>query len=164
MKSLDSGEQRHVLAARGWIELGLTADAFDELDSIAPECRAHPDVLEVRWNACFMAKNWAQATDVAFKLTRMAPDRFSGWWQLSFALHEMGLTQEAFDSLVSVRHRFSGEWMTHYHLARYLVQLGRVKEGRAALRRALEIEPKQRLAALEEPDLEPLRMEMQRKR
>jgi len=59
-----------------------------------------------------------------------------GWWMLSFALHEMKCTQEAYENLAAARDKFSGEWILHYNLACYLSRLGRLDEARVSLKHA----------------------------
>jgi len=49
IKPLSETDQRHLLAAQGWVELGNHIEADSELDKIVNEYRVHPDVLEVRW-------------------------------------------------------------------------------------------------------------------
>ena len=153
---LTTAEIKHVIAAQGWIELGLFAEAFAELDDIPPGRRGHPDVLEVRWNACHGARQWDQAVAVARELASVASGRFAPWWMISFALHELKRTQEAYDNLAAVRGRFDAEWIVHYNLACYLVQLGRIDEARPCLARAFEINPEQRELARQDQDLAPL--------
>lgn len=160
---MTDSDKNHLLAAQGWHELGLSTEAFAELDNITPEHRGHPDVLVIRWNVYREAEKWNEAIVVAGGITVTAPDRFDGWWMLSFSLHELKRTQEAHDNLASVLKRFSGEWLAHYNIACYLVQLGRVQEAHVSLKCALGLNPKQRTAALKDPDLEPLWIEMQRK-
>jgi Flp pilus assembly protein TadD len=160
--TLTSSELRHLEAAQGWTELGLVDEAFAELDNIEPRHRAHPDVLEVRWNAYHATQKWMDACEVARAITKVAPERFNGWWMLSFALHALKETQEAYENLASVRYKFGVEWMLHYNLACYLAQLGRLKEARVALARALQFNPEQRAIASQDPDLEPLRCEIQK--
>jgi tetratricopeptide (TPR) repeat protein len=154
--NLSDDDRRHTTAALGWLELGLFAESFAELDNVAPENRANPNVLVVRWTVYHAANEWMEAAEVARRLTTVAPDFFDGWWMLSFALHEMKRTQEAHDNLASVIERFKGEFLAHYNLACYLVQLGRVEEARGSLKCALTLNPAQREVALSDPDLEPL--------
>ena len=160
---MTDSDSRHLLAAQGFLELGLLADAFAELDEIPAEHRAHPDVLAVRWGVFQAAKKWSDAIDVARWLTLSAPDRFDGWWMLSFALHELKRTEEAYENLASVMDKFKGEHIAHYNLACYLAQLGRLDEARLSLKHAFVLNPKQRAVALEDPDLEPLWLELPRK-
>ena len=150
------------MAAQGWIELGLFADAVDELESIKPRNRKNADVLTVRWAACSGAKKWEEAIELAQTLVEIAPDRFDGWWMKSYALHEMKRTQEAYENLAAVIPKFSREHTAHYNVACYLVQLKRVDDAREYLKVAFALEPKMRQGALEDPDLEPLWAEIRR--
>ncbi len=49
MNQLDPQDSKHVEAAKGWCELRAFQEASLELDKIAPKQRAHPSVLEARW-------------------------------------------------------------------------------------------------------------------
>jgi hypothetical protein len=49
MKPLEPPDSLHVQAAQGWCELHAFAEADTELDKIDASLRAHPKVLEVRW-------------------------------------------------------------------------------------------------------------------
>lgn len=159
---MTDSDKRHLLAAQGWIELGMFADAVDELKSIAPRNRKKADVLAVRWAACSGAKQWEAAVEIAITLIETAPDRFDGWWMKSYALHEMKRTQEAYENLAAVIPKFSREHTAHYNVACYLVRLGRVDDAREYLKVAFALEPKMRKGALEDPDLEPLWAEIRR--
>ena len=77
---------------------------------------------------------------------------------------ELKRTQEAYDNLAKVSERFKGEHILHYNTACYLTQLGRLDEARTALKHALVLNPEQRLAAINDPDLKPLRDEIQRRK
>jgi hypothetical protein len=49
MKKLSPPDSHHLKAAEGWLGLGNYLEANDELENIGPQMRAHPDVLEIRW-------------------------------------------------------------------------------------------------------------------
>ena len=49
MKPLAAPDRHHLRVAQGGLELGNYAEAKEELELSAPELRAHPDVLEIRW-------------------------------------------------------------------------------------------------------------------
>jgi hypothetical protein len=49
MESLNLNDARYVEAAEGWLGLGNHLVANNELEHITPQMRAHPDVLQVRW-------------------------------------------------------------------------------------------------------------------
>jgi hypothetical protein len=49
MKALQPPDSLHLQAGHGWCELHSFREANGELEKIAPKLRAHPSVLEVRW-------------------------------------------------------------------------------------------------------------------
>jgi hypothetical protein len=63
-KSLPFHDQRHLEAAQGWFELGKHLEANEELENITAENRAHPAVLEVRWQIYANVKKWDAALDI----------------------------------------------------------------------------------------------------
>jgi tetratricopeptide (TPR) repeat protein len=156
-------DQIHLEAAEGWLQLRLHVEAFEELENVTPENRAHPDVLSLRWEIYTAAKSHVAAEAVAEGLTRVAPKKFDGYWMRSHSLRELGRTQDAYDALAAVRQKFSGEWMLHYHLAIYLCLLGRLDEARISLERTFDLNPDHRIDALEDEDIEQLWTEIQRK-
>jgi len=119
MKPLDPPENLHVLAAEGWLELGNTAEANEELEKISPGLRAHPDVLSVRWHIYAAAKQWEAALDIAIAVTTLAPDEANGWVQRSCSLHKLARTEEARELLLNVLGRFPLNAAIRYNLACY---------------------------------------------
>ncbi len=141
--------------------LGNHAEADTELERIPAQLRVHPDVLEIRWNIFAHAKKWEACVDIAAAIIRVDPDRPEGWTHRSFALHELKRTQEAFDLLAPVVERFPENWTIPYNLACYCAQLGRLAEAKRWLGKALAIDRRSvQEAAIDDPDLEPLRGEI----
>ena len=89
----------HLEAAQGWLELGNHEEANEELELIDAPLRSHPDVLEVRWDIYAKVTNWEACLDIGKAMVKLAPRRFTGWINRSFALHELKRTQEACDQL-----------------------------------------------------------------
>jgi predicted Zn-dependent protease len=157
MQSLPPPDWHHLRAAEGWLELGNDREATAELDRIAPEFTAHPDVLEARWHLGAHAKQWERCVAIANAILKRDPDRPTAWIHRSFALHEARRTQEAFDQLVPVARRFPTVWTIPYNLACYCAQLGRLKESRAWLEQAVALDKATvKRAARHDPDLKPL--------
>ena len=91
----------HLEAAEGWLELGNHIEANEELERITPLMRAHPYVLEMRWNIYAKAKKWEMAAEVAHALTTMLPENSFGWIHWAYSLHELKTNTrslECFDS------------------------------------------------------------------
>lgn len=165
LPTLPKADLHHLNAAEGWLGLGDWRSAEDELEAITPELRAHPDVLEVRWQVDAAAKRWEACVQIATSLSKVAPERPFGWIHRSFALHELKRTQEALDNLMSVVERFPKDATMHYNLACYECQLGRLEKARHWLAQAFELgdSKSMRLMALEDDDLRPLWEEYRQK-
>jgi hypothetical protein len=69
-KLLGSLDQRHLEAAQGWLGLGNHLEANEELEQITPEYRAHPAVLQIRWQIYAQAKKWEGALHIASALAQ----------------------------------------------------------------------------------------------
>ena len=158
MKSLQPPDTLHLQTAQGWFELGDHVEADAELDKIRAKYRAHPDVLELRWQIYAKAKRWDACLEISTAITKTAPERAVGWISRSFALHEMKRTQEAWDNLFAVAERFPNVATVSYNLACYAAQLGKLWESQQWLKQAFNIgdAKKLKLMALDDPDLKPL--------
>jgi tetratricopeptide (TPR) repeat protein len=155
--TFDLTDKRRLLAAEGWLELGLPVDAHGELEKITPALRDHPDVLEVRWHIYAAEKKWAACVEVATAVIKLAPDRSDGWIHRSFALHEMKKTQAAFDLLLPVADKFPDVWTIPYNLACYASRLHQFDEAQKWLKQAVVVDEETvREAATEDKDLKPL--------
>jgi len=148
----------HLQAAQGWFELGDHLEADEELEQMSPQNRAHPAVLEVRWAIYAAAKKWEAALDIAATFIQLAPEYLFGWLHRSFALHELKRTAEARDNLLIALDKFPDESILRYNVACYECQLGRLEQAKHWLKKAFKMGNARRmkLAALEDPDLEPL--------
>ena len=164
VKFLESPDHHHLSAASGWLELGNWREANDELEFIQAENRAHPAVLNLRFQIYAAAGKWETCVEIADALVQKAPDFPSCWILRSSALHALGRTQEASELLVPVAGRFPDEWLIRYHLARYAVELGNRKAARKWLEAAFEVgDPKQvKLLALEDPVFDRLWVEIRK--
>ena len=158
MKPLTPPDSLKLRAAEGWLELGNHVEAMVELEQIRPKSRNHPDVLELRWQILAQVKEWQGCLAVAQLLTMKAPQRATGWINLSFALHELALTKEAWENLFAVAEKFPREPTISYNLACYGAKLGRLWEAEQWLKRAFKVGEVQVLKrlALSDPDLKPL--------
>ena len=157
---LEPPDSIHLKAAEGWLGLGNHIEANEELENIAPHFRVHPDVLEIRWQIYAKENKWEACADIARAVTKLAPERPSGWIHLAYSLRRAkgGGLEAARDALSSVAGKFPKVSIIPYNLACYACQLGNLKEAWAWLEKAFNIgDSKQlKLMALADPDLEPL--------
>jgi tetratricopeptide (TPR) repeat protein len=151
-------DQIHVKAAEGWLGLGNIHEAQTELDKVPPEQSIHPDILEIRWTIYTIKKDWKTALDIACALLRIAPERLEAWTHRSFCLHKLKRTKEALDGLLPALEKFPEEYIIQYNIACYACQLGDLKQAFNCLEKAIDAAGREdiRQMALEDPDLEPL--------
>jgi len=82
---------------------------------------------------------WAKVLEIARDLINVAPDIPNGPVLLACALHKLGRTQEAYETLKPACDAFPNESGPPYNLARFCCALGRIEEVRQWLAKALEI-------------------------
>jgi tetratricopeptide (TPR) repeat protein len=158
MKSIKRQDVIHLEAAQGWLELGNHLEANLEFERISAGSRSHPDVLEVRWKICAVAKKWNGCLRVAETLTDVAPERITAWLFLASSLHKLDLSEEACETLLSVVNDFPDNPAISYELASLFCQLGDVREARQWLKNAFTIGDAKELRqlALADASLKPL--------
>ena len=145
----------------GWLELGLPAEAGEEIARIAPELLDHPDILEVRWEICVAGKRWETGLELAERLLSVAPDRSSGWIHRAYALRRVpgGGLEMASDALRPAFEKFPSVSVIPYNLACYAAQSDRLDDALDWLRKAIKAEGDAaaiKKLALADSDLEPL--------
>src|SRR4051812_37655160 len=116
--------QRTLVAAQGYCELQMYAEAVEELDSLPPEAQAHAVVVEMYLVALMQAKRWEAAIEYGLKLCQLRPDAISGFLQVAFCLHELGLTEKARAWLMKGPPALREEANYYYNLACYECVLG----------------------------------------
>jgi tetratricopeptide (TPR) repeat protein len=163
VKRIEPPESFYLQAAQGWLELGNPAEAATELAGLPADLGRHPQVLNVRWEICAATRKWAAAVEIADGLIQIDPEDPAGWVHRSYALHELKRTDEARDNLLRVVDKFSLNATMRYNLACYECQLGRLPEAREWLSKAFALGDAREMkpAALRDPDLAPLRNEIE---
>jgi tetratricopeptide (TPR) repeat protein len=147
----------------GWIGLGDLQSARDELKQISPEIQNHPAVLMVHSELLFAEENWEPLLPLTETLLLKFPKLDFLWINRSYALHELKRTQEAFDALLPAAKKFQKRWIIRYNLACYCSQLGNFDEAMQWVQKAITLagEKEIKAMALDDPDLKPLRKQIQ---
>jgi predicted Zn-dependent protease len=157
LKALDYPDLLYLEAAKGWVILGDLKEANRELDHITTQMQKHADVLEVRFAIFSKAKKWIVCMELAAAMLDLAPDRPTAWINSAQTLHEMEQTEDAWNALYAVRHKFPKVPAIPYNLACYAAKLGRLDDSQKWLRKAFALGGKQfKRMALIESDLKPL--------
>lgn len=69
---LSAEDEKHLIAAQGYVELGMWLDANAELEEIDPKVRHLPEVLEVRVRIYRALEKWELMQTVAKSLAIQA--------------------------------------------------------------------------------------------
>jgi predicted Zn-dependent protease len=164
MQAIESPDTHHVSAAIGWLGLGNWMEANEELKKILPNLRNHPDVLEVRFEIYAKAEKWELAAEIAKTVADLKPRQPHLWIALAYATRRKpgGGIPEAKEILAKAHQVFPNNPTIAYNLACYECQLGNLEGARAWLGEAFESREARhfKLLALEDPDLERLRVEI----
>ncbi len=148
--------QRNLLAAEGFIELGMPLDATAELEEIDPELRSATEVLALRVRIYSMLKCWKAMQTVSRTLALRDPDNVQWTVCWAYATRRADCLEAARLILVNAVERLPETAVFHFNLACYDCQLGQLNESKLRLQRTFELNSAYRLQALEDDDLKPL--------
>jgi tetratricopeptide (TPR) repeat protein len=139
-RELPPPDSHHLLAAQGWLELGNSSEAGEEIARISPANLDHPDVLELRWAICAAGQRWEAGLTIAETLLRVAPDRASGWLHQAYALRRVkdGGLERAWEVLRPAYEKFPKAEVVPFNLACYAAQMGRLEEAWEWLHKSME--------------------------
>jgi Flp pilus assembly protein TadD len=154
--------RRHVNYALGYVALGLSREAANELEAIAPEDRFLPEVLAAQVELHLETKEWESLVSVGCELARKEPRNERGWIGWAFALRELNRIEEAKAVLLDAEH-WHGKTsaVLHYNLACYHCLLGEIADARMRLETAFRMHAAFKSEALHDRDLERLWPELE---
>ncbi len=145
-----------LLAAQGYLELGMLDDALLELDSLPAAMQGTSDVLQMRLFGFMRGRRWPEALEISERLCRILPLETVGFIHGAFCLHELRRTAEAKSLLLSGPSTLLNEATYHYNMGCYDVVLGNIEEAQAHLRVSFRLDKKFREFARCDPDLRPV--------
>ena len=140
-------------AAQGFLELGDPDSAWEELESIPAEDRAHQAVLWMRLEIYRKKQKWDGVVEIAQHLVEASPDASQHWIDLAWGQRRAIDLQTVEKTLKEALERFPNEAVIHYNLACYSCVFGRIEEGKVQLEAAIRLDPKLKAIALEDEDL-----------
>lgn len=143
-----------ITAAQGYIELGMPLEANEELEQIDADQRSHTEVLALRVKIYNALKKWELMETVAKRLVRIEPENVQWTVSWAYAIRRADSIEAARTILLDAVERMQDVAVLHYNLACYECKLGNLEEAKSRLKRAFELEPRYRITALEDEDLE----------
>ena len=147
---------RHIQAAEGFVELGMYGDAESELEQIGAEHRDIPQVLTLR--VCIYAglEKWDLMQAVASQMARHFPDdaQWRIWW--AAAARRAESIEVAKKILLEALETHPNDPQIHYDLSCYESRLHHFHRARRHLARAIQLDSRFQLIALNDRELRPL--------
>ena len=118
----------HLSAAEGWLELGDSWAANEELQKIVPELKSHPVVLELRWQILCKEQCWSTCVDMAKVLTLLTPSEPRAWIRLAYSTKhaEDGGLEAAIEVLTRGIVNFPDNPLFCFYLALYSAELNQI--------------------------------------
>ncbi len=153
---LEAEELRHLTAAEGYIELGMYLEANNELESIDPFSRQLPEVLAVKVGLYMQTQHWELMQTVAKKLAEYHPEDYWHWIHWAYATRRVESIEAARKIPLRATTHHMKVAVVHYNPACYECQFGNMQAAKDYLKTAFAIDPRFRMRALEDEDLEPL--------
>ena len=154
--------ERKIIAAQGYVELGLFAEAREELGALPENVFDRTDVIELTVLLLMGEHRWEEALAHARQLCEAEPDEPGGFIHAAYCLHEMGRTREAIDVLVRGPASLQGKAVFFYNMGCYRARLGEVDAAVEMLQAAFSKDESLRRAARRDPDLDAVRPRLER--
>jgi tetratricopeptide (TPR) repeat protein len=145
--------QQPLLAADGYLYLGMPAQALEEIDSIEDSAQNTSPVLRARVRILLHMKRWSEANSLSEAGASLYPDENEFTVQRAFALHQLKKGTDAVRVLLSAPEWIRRTGILHYNLACYEAQLGDLTTARQCIDAAIEINSSFKKNAKSDPDL-----------
>jgi tetratricopeptide (TPR) repeat protein len=153
---LSTAEAQHLRAAEGYIELGMFQEADAELRELDPACPIVEQTVVLKLCVYAGTQQWDKARELATKISEHDPDN-AQWaiWSAS-AAYRLESVEAAKGILLHALETHPDNANIHYNLSRYETRLEHFKTARRHLARAIQLDPRFKLVAMNDDDLQPL--------
>ncbi len=148
---------RRIAHARGYLALGLAAEAAAELACIEGPDAERTEVLSLRVAALHGQAQWPAVSELAGRLARLEPDEAGHWITWAYAARRSVSLAAAEEILREAEIRHPAEPTIQFNLGCYACQRGDLAAARDRVDRAIALDPGFKELAATDPDLAPLR-------
>ena len=158
--AIQNEHSRRLLAAEGYIDLGMYAEAAAELTALDPAFFALEQTLVMQLCVYAGLHQWEQAHELATALGKQDPEN-PQWaiWSASAACRLQSV-EAAKGILLEALVSHPDNANIHYNLSCYETRLQHYRKAQRHLARAIQIDPRFKMVAMDDADLEPLWMEV----
>ena len=152
--------ERNIIAAQGYLELGMFRDVWRELCSLPADLLSRADVLEILVLSLMGEQRWDEALKVAERLRHQLPKEPGGHIHTAYCLHELGRTEDALNVLLSGPDTLRSKSVFFYNVGCYQARLGLFDEAMQMLQKSFEMDASLRKSARHDPDLAALKSQI----
>jgi len=145
--------QRALAAADGYLYLGLTREALDQIAQISEDEQEEAPVMLARIRVLLHLRRWKDAELLSRRGLGLHPEEGEFTVQRAFALHQMEKGDEAFKVLLAAPEWIRRTGILHYNLACYEARLGDLNTARRCIDAAIELNSAMKKNARTDPDL-----------
>ena len=158
--AVESEHARRLLAVEGYIDLGMYGEAAAELGALDPACFALEQTLISQLCVYAGLHQWQQAHELATMLAKQDPQN-PQWaiWSASAACRLQSV-EAAKGILLEALVSHPDNANIHYNLSCYETRLQHYHKAQRHLARAVQLDPRFQLVAMDDADLEPLWIEV----
>jgi hypothetical protein len=150
---MNATDQLHLNTAAGFLRIGESMEAWNELEKIKPLNRAKTEVLNVRLAACRALKKLELAEEISRTLVRREPQNVMHVVSLAEVIgHREGPLAAAAVYEYGIE-RFPDFPMLHLSQAVELVKAGQLEGAKKAVKTACALDPELRAVVLDHPGL-----------
>ncbi len=148
-----SNSEMRLQAVRGYYELEMYDDAWDELKEIEKKYPVTPLILQMKILLLLQEKSWEVALGLSEKLQRMEPDNGAGFIQGAYCLHEMQRTDEALELLESAPDSLRSDAIYFYNKGCYQAVIGNIERAFDCIKKSFDLDESLIDVARKDPDL-----------
>lgn len=134
----------------------MLQDAWEELENLPPELRAHPAVLDFRITIYQRMGKWESARILAESLAKQCPENPHWWIMWAYSLRREKSVSDARAVLMEAASHHPNEALIPYNLACYACVMGQMEAAQKLLETAFNMEPGLKQTAKDYPDLDPI--------
>lgn len=146
--------EKHLAYALGFLQLGLHAEAHEELAALPPEVAATAPALTLRLELAMAEEEWERVVALAPELVALDSSEERPWVAWAYALRELQRINEAQETLLAgARMIDEPSVLVDYNLACYACLLGELEEAKQLLAHVIKRDKSWRDVAREDPDL-----------
>ena len=148
--------QKGLLAAEGYLELGMIGDALREVQSLPESDQMSVEGLSALLEIYRAAEEWGLMQAIASSLWRTDKQNVERWLDLAFAMRHATSVESARELLLEAAKHFPGEAMVYFQLACCECQMGNLSSAKEHLSESKRLCVACRVLALtDEGDLNP---------